>query len=155
MPVTRRGRAGLAATAALLSLFSGCDARTGLDYGPPLPPVPECEVDADCAAKNHDLCRPMLCEHLPVGGGQLALEPITRCVAQPPKDCNDNDPCTIDTCDPATGVCVYKWATPDADGDGYYAPLPGYAPGSPGSCGDDCDDANPNVHPGAPEICDG
>src|SRR5690606_12617395 len=54
-------------------------------------------------------------------------------------------------------VLVELW--PDRDGDGYYAsqvgepllgcvPTPGYA-AEPG----DCDDDNPDVHPGAIEIC--
>jgi hypothetical protein len=37
------------------------------------------------------------------------------------------------------GPCGYT----DADGDGYYAEI------------DDCNDSNPNIHPGALEVCDG
>jgi len=33
----------------------------------------------------------------------------------------------------------------NADGDGYFAP----------PCGNDCDDNNPSVYPGAPEVCNG
>ena len=43
-------------------------------------------------------------------------------------DCEDTEDCMV-----------------DADGDGYYAP----------PCGDDCDDGDAGVYPGAPEICDG
>jgi hypothetical protein len=47
-------------------------------------------------------------------------------------------------CDPATSVCMY--ATLDKDGDGHPPVVCG---------GDDCDDSDPNVYPGAPEVCDG
>jgi Putative metal-binding motif len=47
-------------------------------------------------------------------------------------------------CDPATDVCT--WQVLDKDGDGH----------APAICGgDDCDDSDPTVYPGAPEICDG
>jgi hypothetical protein len=76
-------------------------------------------------------------------------------VIQPKVSCDDNDPCTADTCDPATGLCSYAPATLDLDGDGHRAPRPGFAPGAPGSCGDDCNDANANAYPGNLEVCDG
>lgn len=47
-------------------------------------------------------------------------------------------------CDPATSVCTYQ--TLDKDHDGH----------PPAICGgDDCDDSDPKVYSGAPEICDG
>jgi len=71
-----------------------------------------------------------------------------------PPDCNNYDasifPGNVEICsdgkdnncdglvDDASCVC------PDADGDGHTLALCG---------GDDCDDTNPNVYPGAPEIC--
>ncbi|MBW2991576.1 hypothetical protein KY348_07815 [Candidatus Woesearchaeota archaeon] len=57
----------------------------------------------------------------------------------------DNYPCLYweDGCGQAEPCCT------DADEDGYFAIDP--------ACpeGDDCDDTNPTIHPGAPEICDG
>jgi len=142
---------------AVLALAPGCEGRTGLTSGPPLPPPPICTVDSDCPGYGNFCTSPVTCvfvaEGLPIPGetGSGSFQ----CVTGAPVDCNDNDPCTTDTCEPATGNCSYTHATPDNDGDGYYAPLPGFAPGSPGSCGDDCDDTNPNAHPGGIEVCDG
>jgi hypothetical protein len=123
-------------------ITAGACGRTELTSPPAPPPKPECAVASDCPSHD-DLCTsPVACED-------------ARCVALPAVDCDDHDPCTKDTCDPKTGACSYAHATPDQDNDGYYAPLPGFAPGSPGSCGDDCDDTNPDAHPGAKEVCDG
>ncbi len=58
--------------------------------------------------------------------------------------CNDQNPCTADRCDPARGC---QAPLVDVDGDGH-------APTALGTCGDDCDDAQPTVFAGAPELCD-
>ncbi len=57
--------------------------------------------------------------------------------------CDDGDPCTLeDAC--SGGVCsAVPW---DDDGDTYLNEACG---------GNDCDDGNANVYPGAPELCDG
>ena len=65
------------------------------------------------------------------------------------KDCDDGDKCTIDKC--INGVCNHEpllgcgWCERDNDGDGFFD-----------FCNPaDCDDTNPRIYPGAPELCDG
>ncbi len=140
----------LALAVALLPL--GCGAKSGLhgasvdagvDTGIVVeagPDAPECTVDADCP--TDDLCSTRTC-----------LAGV--CQAPVAVVCDDSDPCTDDSCVPDTGACDFKPVSLDQDGDGYNGPRPGYAPGAPGACGDDCDDTNPNAHPGGTEICDG
>ena len=138
MLVTRRsGLAALAALAATLVLSAGCGARSQLD---------PCVRDADCA--NVDLCATYKC---------LWDDSIhdKACQLQQRTNCDDGDPCTTDSCDESTGACVNTHSTQDLDGDGHRGPLPGYSPGAPGSCGDDCDDTDPRAFLGNPEVCDG
>ena len=138
---------------ALAVLAPACGARSGLDAGPPAPPEPECYRDEDCKGAG-DQCLPVMCE--------LDIPPIRpgadrggHCVTLEPVDCDDNDPCTNDECDPANGLCSYSIATFDLDGDGYRGPRVGTKAGEPSSCGDDCDDTNAAAHPGGIEVCDG
>ena len=57
--------------------------------------------------------------------------------------CDDGNPCTIDSCDDGEDVCVNELI--DGDGDTY----------PPESCGGpDCEDDDPDINPGAEEICD-
>lgn len=141
------------------AVASGCGARSGLrnpppDAGPDATieagteedagidaPPPECETAADCPSDESQCVRAECREG--------------RCIVDVLRDCDDGDPCTIDLCDPLSVTCSNERATRDADGDGFYAPLPGTLAGAPGSCGDDCDDGNPEIHPGATELCDG
>jgi hypothetical protein len=74
-----------------------------------------------------------------------------RCVATP-KDCRDADPCTLDRCEPTSGLCINE-PPADEDGDGHVRKPP---PDEPSACGgDDCDDTDAAIHPLATEVCDG
>jgi Putative metal-binding motif/Dictyostelium (slime mold) repeat len=136
-----------AAASLLFGLFAfSCGARTGVltvdpDAGTdaPAPPAP-CVTDVDC--DTGDRCAAAQC-----------LE--GTCVPLPVVTCNDQDACTDDSCDPNTGKCLFTPVTLDLDGDGHRSPKPGFAPGAPGSCGDDCDDRSAAAHPGGVEVCDG
>jgi len=129
--------------------LAGCGARTGLHEPPPDAGVEDAPVDVqDVQCITDDDCPT---------ADQCSTSTCVEGTCQPAVlvDCDDHDPCTEDSCAPATGQCKHRDLALDQDGDGYKGPRPGYAPGAPGSCGDDCDDTNPNAHPGGTEICDG
>src|SRR5262245_49860235 len=90
------------------------------------------------------------------GGRETTLCETPRCSCEKmgPSACDDGDPCTEDSCD-GDGGCQHTRVAMDSDHDGHDAKRPGTASGEPGSCGDDCDDTNPEVFPGHPEVCDG
>lgn len=145
----------LSLTCTSVSLLAlGCGARTApeeqptLDALAPFDPLerllaslpPTCADERDCVVP--DTCLRFRCEQ-------------AACVPAPELECDDGDDCTLDHCQVATGECEHTPATPDRDGDGHRAPLPGFRPGSPGSCGDDCDDGSADAFPGGSERCDG
>jgi hypothetical protein len=103
--------------------------------------VDECATTADCPVVEP--CAPPVCRS--EGSGSRAR---LRCIATP-KDCGDGNPCTTDTCEPASGLCINE-PPRDEDGDGHVAE----APEDAGCGGGDCDDSDPAVHPFAIEICD-
>jgi len=130
--------AALLATA-LLGL--SCGARTSIylsDAGADLPTP--CSVDLDC--DTGDACAAAECRE----GSCVPLAPIV---------CDDHDLCTADDCDAQTGQCSFTPTTLDLDGDGHRSPKPGFVPGTPDACGDDCDDRSASAHPGGNEVCDG
>jgi len=150
-------RFGRAAAVAWLALGAVACARSGLfvptgdgddDSGSagqgPTAPVNECMVDADCA--QSDPCVSATCR-VTIEQGQPRAVCVTAAV-----DCDDHDACTADRCDSTAGGCVHERPT-DADHDGFIGKAP---EGAPLACGgQDCDDADPSVHPGAAEVCDG
>lgn len=118
-------------------LLLACGSRTGLSTDEAAPPS-ECTIDAECA-------RSCVVAHCDAG----------QCVETAEVRCDDGDPCTVDSCDPGTDQCIFTMRTPDADGDGHHAPLPGFLPGEAGACGDDCDDTSALAYPDNVERCDG
>jgi len=100
----------------------------------------ECAADSDCSSP--DACQRAVCAK---DGARFTCQTL-------PIGCDDGDVCTLDSCDPAAGGCVLERAV-DADHDGFIGKAPD---GVPATCGGiDCDDTDPNVHPGAAEACDG
>ncbi|HKO52100.1 MAG TPA: putative metal-binding motif-containing protein [Polyangiaceae bacterium] len=118
-----------------------CGARTSIylsDAGVEEPVL--CATDLDC--DTGDACARAECRE-------------GSCVPLPAIVCDDHDACTADLCDAQSGQCSFTPVTLDLDADGHRSPKPGFAPGAPGACGDDCDDRSASAHPGGSEACDG
>ena len=153
-----------------------------VDFGCGHPPTPcteddECQDDTPCTLDRcHD---ETFCQHLPQNGlcedGEICLAAL-GCIPSPPEDCeedidcqpdrpclgnwycdpefgcqflsvldcDDGNPCTDDICDDGEDGCIHP--PRDADGDDH---------GDEECGGDDCDDSDPDRHPGADEACDG
>lgn len=122
-----------------IAVGSGCGAKSSLRYDgeeesttDPLviPPV-DCDTNSDC--DDGEFCN----------GDELCVD--GACADAEPVDCGDGDECHMEYCDEERDQCVEMLIAEDLDEDGIYA--------SP--CGVDCDDSNPNIYPGAPELCNG
>jgi hypothetical protein len=109
---------------------------------------PECPDGVDQNCDGHDGHPDIICNYFPE---DLDGDGYPRGL-----DCNDYDPLTypgapedccegIDrNCDGSADICTNCFPWVDEDGDGY--PSMGFGPV-------DCDDLNPAIHPGAPELC--
>lgn len=87
----------------------------------------------------------------PCTGTETCLGDRGVCVSGVAPNCEDSNDCTEDKCDPVDGdpaedYCIHTLI--DADGDGHASDILG-------SCGDDCNDLDPDIYTGAPELCDG
>jgi hypothetical protein len=115
-----------------------CPADAGADAG-----APDASPDAACkACTSNDECQ----------DGNWC-DGVERCVAlccapALTTPCDSNSACVVDTCDEATETCTHTpVAGMDVDGDGHLAF------GCVG--GDDCDDDDPTIYTGHPEVFDG
>lgn len=121
----------------------------GSDAGPDCSTI-DCDDGIPCTL---DTCADAVCSH----EGRDSECP-TGAFCDTASGCTGGEPCLADAecpggpggcfptsrCDTATRVCVFPPLDGDADG---HAPM---------VCGGmDCDDGNPDIHPGAPELCDG
>ncbi|MBN1774036.1 MAG: putative metal-binding motif-containing protein [Deltaproteobacteria bacterium] len=122
-----------------------CDDETRCDDGL------ECTVDSCDEAldrcshtPDHSVCQDGL-----VCNGEEQCQPGVGCATGTRPDCRDDSACTLDSCVEERGGCVHD--PRDLDGDTYITDA---RFGDEECGGDDCNDADASVHPGAVEICD-
>lgn len=118
--------------------------------------LPSCDDGIAC---TKDVCQADACLHVPLGDdepgackGTSWCDRTQGCVGQP--TCGTDQDCVAafagdackqaPKCDLSTSTCTFTWL--DVDHDGHVTLACG---------GDDCDGSDPNVYPGATEICDG
>ena len=122
-----------------------------------------CDPDLGCVYVENDLeCAPARCEGLKFYEAVRCSK--GACPEQVAQDCDDNNQCTDDFCDPSTGckhspnpdLCVYYFLDMDQDGYGVTentkclcSPIPPYSAAQ----GGDCDDYDASIKPGALEVC--
>ena len=100
--------------------------------------------DAGACSKDLDCQNGVFCD-----GYETCVAGVCHLAAR--LACDDNNPCSSDTCTEAQQSCSYASVLTDADHDGHFPIACG------GSNSDDCDDTDPNTWGGvlpAPERCD-
>ena len=131
---------------ALVALLACCDDGTsstedGNDTADANDADDGMETDVECFSPA-DCSNGIACD-----GEERCIDGVCRQGTEP--DCNDENPCTKDFCSEVTGGCAHEPL--DGDDDGYAAKI---SPDDTACSGNDCDDDNPDVYPGAPELCD-
>lgn len=132
-----------------------CDASTGCFH------VPNDGACDDGAACTTDSCGASGCRNIP-DSTMCNSGCTTGAVCMPGVGCTgggtmscaaDGNPCTSDptTCDVSTGMCLHPLR--DEDGDGHIIARATGTSGTVTCGGDDCNDMNGDVHPGAAEVC--
>lgn len=116
-----------------LLLYFKCGAKTGLEY-----------YQADVGEEK--LSCEELCDDGIFCNGQERCGPEGECISGEIPSCDDGIECTLDWCDPDIDMCRNEPRLLDIDRDQHYGEECG---------GDDCDDHDPQVYPGAVELCDG
>ena len=115
-------------------------------------PRPRCDDGIGC---TEDACneaaggcistpRDALCDDGLYCDGSESCDPGRGCLPGMAPNCSDGVACTLDSCDEATHACAHRGR--DRDGDGFADDACG---------GDDCNDRNRAVNPGARERCTG
>ena len=122
-----------------IATSSGCGAKSALrvdeeeeeepEEVPPERVRVECDSTAEC--DDGEFCN----------GQETCVDGF--CVDGLVVDCPDGDDCHMYYCDEVRDDCVEVLIASDGDDDGHFAR----------PCGDDCDDSDASVHPGAPEVC--
>lgn len=147
----------LAAIAGLSLSFAACDSDPGGPITPPPPkpceetgtcPNPDDKADFGETCERHADCETGFCTTLTATSNQAFC--LIRCSEQ--SDCagtEEASSCTSVTTQSGgfAQACVPSDFCYDEDADGYGE--------GPGCVAFDCDDNDPNVHPGADELCDG
>lgn len=112
----------------------------------------ECEPEMfeGCVACQYECESNEDCDDLqPCNGVETCNMAEFACVAGEALDCNDGDECTDDACSDLSGMCLNVLIDPDMDG---YADAALTC--SDEALGGDCAPTDPDINPGAAEVCD-